>query len=159
MHLQSLILIMYEVDLIIRRYHTSKLGVHAVQISLHPATLHLSLATILLADVAVEAVASPAFALLWARTALYNVLKHMPGLWLELVVIVRTTIGSTHALEMEAVTGLLLMEACVVDRPLFLCRWADVVVETLRMLVERNVTWCCARGKESRDTSSIWRCT
>jgi hypothetical protein len=155
MHLHALILTMNVVDLILRWHHTGKLRVHVVQVSLHPATLCLALATVLLADMAVVAVAGPTFALLWTRAAHDDILKHMPGLWLELVVVVGAAIHGAHALKMEAVTGLLFMEARVVDGPFFLCRWANVVVQTLRVFVQRNIAWCCTRRKGGRDMGSI----
>jgi hypothetical protein len=128
MHLHPFVLTMHVVNLILCRHHTGKLGVHVVQVSLHPASLCLALAAILLADMAVVAVAGPTLTLLRTRAALDNVLEHVPRLWLEFVVVVGATIHATHALEMEAITGLLFMEARIVDGPLFLCRWTDVVV-------------------------------
>jgi hypothetical protein len=126
-----------------------------VQVSLHSAPLRLALATVLLADVAVVAVAGPTLTLLRTRAALDNVLEHVPRLWLEFVVVVGATIHATHALEMEAITGLLFMEARIVDGPFFLGRWADVVVQALRVLVQGDIPWCCARGKGRRDIRSI----
>jgi hypothetical protein len=98
------------------------------------------LATILLAYMAIKAFTSPAFTLLRTRVALQHVLEHMLGLWFEFLMIVGATEGIAYTLEMEVVTGLLLMKACVVDGPFFL-RWrADVCIEALAMFVDGNVT-------------------
>lgn len=54
--------------------------------------------------------------------------------------IVRAIKSRTVTLEMMAVAGLLAMEASVVNRPLFLSRWADVGVDALTIFVQGNET-------------------
>jgi hypothetical protein len=110
-----------------------------VQVRLHPASLHLSLTTVLLADMAKDAIASPTLALLGAWAALDYVLEHVSGLGFKLLVIVRAVGSAAAALEMPFVAGLSLVEARVVHGPFFLRGRTHVVVDALVVLVEGDV--------------------
>jgi hypothetical protein len=126
-----------------------------MQIRFHPTSLHLSLAAVLLANMAIEAVASPTRALLGTRAALDNVFKHVSGLGFKLLVIVGAIEGGAAILEMPFVAGLSLVEARVVDGPFFLGGRAHVVVDALVMLVEGDIALCCACGETIGYVGSI----
>jgi hypothetical protein len=135
-----LLLTMHQILLlIIRQHHIRELRIYAVQVRLHPTSLHLSLAAILLANMAIEAVASSAGALLGAWTAFDDVLQHVPGLRFEFLVVVGASKCRADPLEMEFVARLLFVEARVVDGPFFLSRRADVGVDALIVFVEWDV--------------------
>jgi hypothetical protein len=78
---------------------------------------------------AVVAVARPTITLLWARAALKDILEDVARLRLEFLVVVGAAEHCADALEMEAVAGLLLVEALVVDGPFFSGGWAHVRVD------------------------------
>jgi hypothetical protein len=74
-------------------------------------------------------------AFLRARGALDNVLKYVPGLRFEFLMIVRAVKRSADTLEVETITRLLLVEARVIDRPFCLGWRAYISVDTLVILV------------------------
>jgi hypothetical protein len=128
-------LAVHQLLILFHRHRTRHFGIHTMQIRLHPAPLHLALTSILLAQVSVTAARVPTLALLRAWHALQYVLQHVSGLWLQLPVVKGTSESGTDAVEVVAVTRLLLVEARVVDGPFF-CGWGLYVgVEALGVLV------------------------
>jgi hypothetical protein len=96
---------------------------------------------------AVVTVAGPTITLFRAWAAFEDVLEDVARLRLEFLVVVGAAEHCADALEVEAVAGLLLVEALVVDRPFFSGGWAHVRVDALRVGVEGDGAGCYRVGE------------
>lgn len=103
----------------------------------------------------IVAVTRPTAALSWTWATLEHILEDVARLRFEILVVVGTAKHGADALEVEAVAGLLLAEARVVDGPFFLCGRADVRVDAVGVFVEGDVVWGAGDGELGGDAGVV----